>query len=57
MRMVATPAFVVLAIIYRMTDIAAVTSMNVLWVWTVAIKFVPTQMEAMCALVTLAITW
>ena len=58
MKLVATPALVVLAIDYRvMMDMDVMTLMSVLWVQTAAVKFVSTQLEAIPAPVRAAITW
>ena len=57
MKLVATPALVILAITYRVTDMGAMILMSVLWVQMAVSKFVPTQLGAMCAPVMLAITW
>ena len=58
MKLVATPALVVLAIDYRvMMDMDVMTLMSVLWVQTAAVKFVSTQLEAIPAPVRVAITW
>ena len=57
MKLVATPALVVLAIDYRVMDMDVTTLMSVLWVQTAAVKFVSTQLEAIPAPVRVAITW
>ena len=48
MKLVATPALVILAIAYRVTDMGVMILMSVLWVQMAVSKFVPTQLGAMC---------
>ena len=56
-KLVVTPALVVLAIVYRVTDMGVMTLMSVLWVQTAVIKFASTYLGVIYAYVRVAITW
>ena len=57
MKLVATPALVVLAIDCQVIDMDVMTSTSVLWALTAAIKTVLTHLEATPAPVRVAIAW